>query len=160
MVNPWRFSNTPHSLEFCITWNDRPKISETNSFVQIHRSVKSKSITNGIAKKLCKIFKEHNWQQSFQDPHNTSSGLSSHLHQWNTLQTQQCLYGCMPRIHAFLSNLFRAEQPTNFAQNSWLLLGGSSESSFAKVSDLYCGHTSPGQGRPLTHMQKSFHIKL
>lgn len=40
----------------------------------------------------------------------------------------------MPCIHAFLSNLFKAEQLTNFVQNSWLLLGGSSESSFGKVT--------------------------
>lgn len=40
-------------------------------------------------------------------PTHTSSGLSSHLHQWNTLQMQQCLHGCMPCIHAFLGNLFR-----------------------------------------------------
>lgn len=68
-------------------------------------------------------------------PTHTISGLSSHLHQWITLQTQLCLYGRMPCTQAFLSNLFRAEQLTNFVQNSLLLSGGSSQSSFAKVSD-------------------------
>lgn len=34
----------------------------------------------------------------------------------NMSQTQQCLCRCIPRIHAYLSNLFRAEQLTDLLQ--------------------------------------------
>lgn len=46
----------------------------------------------------------------------------------------------MDECHAFLSNLFRAEQLTKFVQNSGLLLVGSTKSSVAKVSDLLRTH--------------------
>lgn len=43
----------------------------------------------------------------------TLSRLSTHPHYSNVLRLQQWLWGCMPFIHAFLSNLFRIEQLTN-----------------------------------------------
>lgn len=96
-----------HSLHFfCIIWNDHPKTSETNvRFVQIHQSVTRREL-------LIELQNVQNIYSTWltvvlSGPTHTSSGLSSHLHQWNTLQTQQCLHGCMPCIHAFLSNLFR-----------------------------------------------------
>lgn len=75
----------------------------------------------------------------------------------NMLQTQQCPNRCMPSIHAFLSNLFRAKQPTKFVQNSWMLSGGNADTSSAKVSVFYCEHTSPAEAHSLTIMQKHLH---
>lgn len=103
----------------------------------------------GITKYLCKIFKNHNWQEFLQDPH---------THQPRVIQTcYKCPNRCMPSIHAFLSNLFRAKQLTTFVQNSWMLSGGKADTTSAKVSVFYCEHTSPAEAHSLTIMQKHLH---